>query len=277
MIHYTNIRTVPAVVLALLLPCCVCSCAYRDGLKSLGTPGDLLTCAQDHHASRAIPCDPCYGYHPTCWSAWPDCCPNCPPPSGVMAEGVTEGGRDMPSPNAPSPRELVPTPYDEPPVAKPPEATRVPPSRLPATMPPDAPLPPRSTPPAPEPPNAPLPPPQKDGAGTPSQGVERLPPPRQGVTVLPPPPVDVMILPPPPSVSEDTGDRNVLTALRRAISSQSPRPRPLGIQADPRLGRTNSPRTEETTLIKCCHYEPLSDHTYGNSTAASFSQDFIEP
>jgi hypothetical protein len=252
MIQHINIKIVPAFVMALLLPCCICSCAYRDGLKSLGTPGDLLSCAKERHVSQVIPCDPCYGFHPTCWYAWSECCPACPPPEGVVSEEVREVGKDVMLPDASNRREVVPAPQQEPPAAKPPEAPRPPQSKPPAPKLPDAPLPPVSL--------------KKEAS-----------PPSKGVTNLPPPPRSVTVLPPSPARSDHAGDPTELTALRLAISPRAPQSRPLPVQADSDLGKTDPPRLEETIFPRFCYYEPLLDYTYDYSVAASFARDFTEP
>jgi hypothetical protein len=238
MIHNTNIKTVPALVIALLLPCCACSCAYRDGMKSLATPGDLFTCSHEQQVCRGIPCDPCYGFHPTCWTAWSDCCTRCPPPSDATAQDLSGGGKNASATDSPSPRELVPTPQEEPPVAKPPRQ-------------------PQAKPPAVESPDAPLPPP-KDTAVPPSNGVTNFPP-------------------PPASFSENVDDPNVLGVLRLAISSRSSLSRPLEIPNDPSLEKAHSPRWEDTIIPRFCYYEPMVDYTYHDSAAASFARDLIEP
>ncbi len=67
-------------------------------------------------------CAPCYGYHPTCWRPWPDCCVGCPPPPVSISTQPPEA----PLQNLPSP-EAMPTP-----------------EVIPAPMPPPAPLPPGS-------------------------------------------------------------------------------------------------------------------------------------
>jgi hypothetical protein len=138
MIHHTKIKSVRAVVIALLLPCCVCSCAYRDGMKSLATPGDMFTCSHELQVTRVVPHDPCYGFHPTCWYAWPDCCPSCPPPAGITPEIISAGAAETPPADSPSPREVIPTPAEQPPTAKPPEGPRLPSTKPPAAETPDA-------------------------------------------------------------------------------------------------------------------------------------------
>ena len=60
---------------------------------------------------------PCYGFHSTCWRAWPDCCVPCPPPANYMVPGST--GSPMippptPAPDRPTNPELVPLPENPP-------------------------------------------------------------------------------------------------------------------------------------------------------------------
>ena len=54
-----NIKIFPAFSGWLLLLCCVVGCVCSDDTAMHG---------------RAIPCDPCYGFRPTCWRHWPGCC-----------------------------------------------------------------------------------------------------------------------------------------------------------------------------------------------------------
>ncbi len=49
------------------------------------------------------PCDPCYGFHPTCWHSWSEYCAGLPP-----------GGAGAGTNASPSGLELVPTPAQEP-------------------------------------------------------------------------------------------------------------------------------------------------------------------
>ena len=57
--------------------------------------------------SELCPIDPvCFGYHPTCWIPWSECCPGCPPPASVVecplgpaGEGVV-GERPFASPGS---------------------------------------------------------------------------------------------------------------------------------------------------------------------------------
>ena len=65
------------------------------------------------------PCLPCYGYHPTCWTAWPPQCGRCCPTAGevpfieegpvVRPEGepTTAPAREA-APHAAAPRSTVP-------------------------------------------------------------------------------------------------------------------------------------------------------------------------
>jgi hypothetical protein len=110
---------------------------------------------------------PCYGYHPTCWHAWPECCTQCPPPPQIivpvpeehapatMVAPEQETAPLMPTPervpNPPRPNEPVPN-----------ESQPLPPSTLqpaaPFPVPPTAPVPPQSTPAPKAVPAAPAPP-----------------------------------------------------------------------------------------------------------------------
>jgi hypothetical protein len=72
-------------------------------------------------------CGPCGGYRPTCWMAWSDCCPPCPPPEQAVSTphgsaGDIRQGEDVRSPS--KDMEVLPMPQEEPrpKVATPPEA-----------------------------------------------------------------------------------------------------------------------------------------------------------
>jgi hypothetical protein len=61
-------------------------------------------------------CGPCYGYQPTCWMSWPDCCVPCPPPVQAMRAGGIPGGDIPPGEGAHPPMkemERVPLPQEE--------------------------------------------------------------------------------------------------------------------------------------------------------------------
>ena len=61
---------------------------------SLGYP---LTHSPSHYHwrddARCTFCEPCYGYNPTCWQAWPSGCVGCPPLAdhGYMVPAVSSG------------------------------------------------------------------------------------------------------------------------------------------------------------------------------------------
>ena len=80
---------------------------------------------------------PCYGYHPTCWRQWPECCVGCPPPPVAVFAVSPTAAQTLPPP------EVTPTPAGAPVVPQPP-ATPLP-GTNPAFPPPPAPpqIPPR--------------------------------------------------------------------------------------------------------------------------------------
>jgi hypothetical protein len=69
-----------------------------------------------------IPCDPCYGYRPTCWNPWSDACPSCRPPWIICSEDETEKDNKNdgkvhiipPPPLLPDGVEIVPAPKAQP-------------------------------------------------------------------------------------------------------------------------------------------------------------------
>jgi hypothetical protein len=78
-------------------------------------------------------CGPGYGYHPTCWMAWSDCCRTCPPPEQVVPlprgpAGDTPSGDGVRPPNR-TDLEVVPVPHEEPraKLPNPPKAEEPPP------------------------------------------------------------------------------------------------------------------------------------------------------
>ncbi|MGA2257506.1 MAG: hypothetical protein ABSG53_22835, partial [Thermoguttaceae bacterium] len=109
-----------------------------------------------HHRDDASGtlCAPCYGYHPTCWRQWPDCCVGCPPPPvPVPTESPAAPPRNLPPP------EVTPTPQGVPA----PTLPSLPP--LPGSEPAIPPAP-TTTPLQQRPPDLiPLPPPAKPAAG----------------------------------------------------------------------------------------------------------------
>jgi hypothetical protein len=70
-----------------------------------------------HHCRNNISgtlCAPCYGYHPTCWRQWPNCCAGCPsPPVPVSAESP-EVQPKLPPPEVTPTPEGVPLPTQQP-------------------------------------------------------------------------------------------------------------------------------------------------------------------
>jgi hypothetical protein len=63
---------------------------------------------------------PCYGYHGTCWRAWPDECPNCPP---EHAASPSTFGKSEPNPEPLPERLQTPMPPSPPAAEPPPPAT----------------------------------------------------------------------------------------------------------------------------------------------------------
>jgi hypothetical protein len=57
----------------LLLFCCTAGCIWCD---YGGIPSNLypLVRAPQPRVRQVFPCDPWYGFHPTCWHIWPGCC-----------------------------------------------------------------------------------------------------------------------------------------------------------------------------------------------------------
>jgi hypothetical protein len=97
-----------------------CRCA--DSVCRSSHPPALC---KDRLSQGAVTCDPCCGYHPTCWTAWPVCCRSCPPPDQFIpvprkllgnappAEGVGSNANDL---------EMVPMPEPQSEMGAPPEA-----------------------------------------------------------------------------------------------------------------------------------------------------------
>ena len=108
---------------------------------------------------------PCYGYHPTCWRAWPECCTQCPPPPQVIVPVPEEHA----PPTAPEQETtpLVPQAEGVPHPPKPNEPQPLPPSTsvpaAPFPVPPATPAPSQSTP-APKALPAPAPPTNSTGS-----------------------------------------------------------------------------------------------------------------
>ena len=65
-----------------------CCCADKVGKPPL--PSALCI---DRLPPCPTVCGPCYGYHPTCWMAWSDCCRTCPPPEQVVPTSSRRGRR----------------------------------------------------------------------------------------------------------------------------------------------------------------------------------------
>jgi hypothetical protein len=84
----SNIKIVPVLSGWLLVLCCVVGCVSINAKATHG---------------RAIPRDPAYGFHPTCWHFWPGCCGRGP------GQAWTEATEDQPPVG-----EIVPTPLAEP-------------------------------------------------------------------------------------------------------------------------------------------------------------------
>ena len=108
---------------------------------------------QDHRHDDASGtfCAPCYGYRPTCWRGWPDCCVPCPPPANYVVPGSTGSPMIKPPVQAPD-RATNPEPIPLPtcrddhtsvppaaPVESPPAAPVESPPAAPVELPPAAP------------------------------------------------------------------------------------------------------------------------------------------
>ena len=82
---------------------------------SLGYPFERSPSVQHcHDDARGTFSAPCYGYHPTCWREWPDCCVGCPPPAQSMSFGVIGNSiiapPHMPGGVSPADRPTIPEP-----------------------------------------------------------------------------------------------------------------------------------------------------------------------
>jgi hypothetical protein len=89
-------------------------CHNPANVRKSRLPSELCI---DHLPCRPTICDPCFGYHPTCWMPWPGCCGQCPPPEQMVP--MSGGPETAPSPNQDlrSPAvdlEVVPVPQEEP-------------------------------------------------------------------------------------------------------------------------------------------------------------------
>ena len=65
------------------------------------------------HGKREVRvCWPCYGYHPTCWTAWPTGCEMCPPPASIAStpRPADSGLQVIP---VPPPAKKIESPKDE--------------------------------------------------------------------------------------------------------------------------------------------------------------------
>ena len=100
--HSNHNRTVRALGISLLLLVSLaaggCACLGDAGLSDLC---GLLSCSHRPQGRRTAPCDPCYGFHPTCWHTWPEYCAGLPP-GGTQATA------------RPADLETLPTPPQEP-------------------------------------------------------------------------------------------------------------------------------------------------------------------
>lgn len=115
------VRTWPGICLTLLWlsvggGCC---CLHEFGIDNPHLSSCPWMCQPPQ---GPVTCGPCYGYHPTCWLGWSECCSPCPPPEQVRpVYGGPTGhvlGSDLVPPNPD--REAVPRPKAEPSKEKPP-------------------------------------------------------------------------------------------------------------------------------------------------------------
>src|SRR6185436_561778 len=84
--------------LAALAGCCSDECYETSSQEMYGNPFASQYSGVDY---------PCYGYHPTCWRAWPSDCPNCPP---EHAAPLPKQAPPIPDP----PHESIPAPESPP-------------------------------------------------------------------------------------------------------------------------------------------------------------------
>ena len=266
--HRNNNRTVRAFGISWLFlgSLVLGGCAYMDGLKSLATPGDLISCRPQQHVHRATPCDPCYGFHPTCWHTWSEYCEEGLPPGEARPLNVaTEGaGPDAPSAGRPADWEVLPTPPQEPRVIRLPP----PPQEWPSTGKEPA------APPLPEDDlKAPLP--GKTDALPKEDAKSGEPHARQGAKLRPGMACN-------DHRSRESGDLTELVALRRSISPPAPRASLRAISADASLAEGRPPRGEEAIFPRSSYYEASLDNSAsddpGVSAVALFlGRDLIDP
>ena len=234
----TRVRTVPALGLLLLLGSLGlggCACTDNGDLRDLGA---LLCCSHEPHQRCerrvAVPCDPCYGFHPTQWHAWPEYCPGLSP-GGARPAGTAMAGAGT-LPQEPANMEVVPTPQE-------PQVINLPPppeARMPVRASPLPPLPEEGSTPAAEKGPAPLP----DKGNDHRESKDRKESGQKGE-----PQAQHWVKPRPATVGSDThrpaaGDvanAKELVALRDSVSPPSPRtslaviaPSPRATDAEPR-------------------------------------------
>ena len=95
-----------ALLVAFCGGCAAHQCAGPE-LAGAGAPG-ASPCDPYYTPPCSIPCpiDPtCFGYHPTCWTPWPEFCTGCPPPAVVVESlpvPTDEGATGEPSFASPS-------------------------------------------------------------------------------------------------------------------------------------------------------------------------------
>ncbi len=73
-------------------------CHWVDGVRVPPSRIDPPVPCLDHVPRHPVACEPCYGYHPTCWMGWPDCCNQCPPPA--ESRSILESSAGGASPDA---------------------------------------------------------------------------------------------------------------------------------------------------------------------------------
>lgn len=120
------VRMWAGVCLALLVLGASGGCCSWDGCGALRP--HFYSLAGKEVCRGPMTCGPCFGYHPTCWLSWPECCGPCPPPehlgpipaaptSAVPAEAdlaPVPGREPVPRPKAESSKEKPPRPIPPP-------------------------------------------------------------------------------------------------------------------------------------------------------------------
>jgi len=107
-----------SIVVFLLLGCLAaggCACTYDASMSDF----EMLFCPQRRPCRPVVrPADPCYGYRPTVWHAWPECCEGMPCAWNENGPCPTTAPNEF-VPRAPMPgesldSEALPAPPEEP-------------------------------------------------------------------------------------------------------------------------------------------------------------------